>query len=150
MAGEKLEFRPGWGLLLSELTAGSTVSDALCLQVTTNMSGGSASHGFQQQQQNQQQQPGASGSTSSGYLQAALGTKWAHCVNVRLVLERAAADRRLIKIVKSPCSANMAVEFRITGKGVEEVEGGGAQFHGQDVLGQRIADEQNYLVPPTE
>ena len=131
------------------------MSDALCLQVTTNMSGGSASHGFQQQQQNQQQQqqqqqPGASGSTSSGYLQAALGTKWAHCVNVRLVLERAAADRRLIKIVKSPCSANMAVEFRITGKGVEEVEGGGAQFHGQDVLGQRIADEQNYLVPPTE
>ena len=114
--------------------------------MTTNLSGGSTSHGFQQQHN---PPPAAAAGSGGGYLQAALGTKWAHCVNVRLVLERATAERRLIKVVKSPCSANMAIEFRVTGRGVEEVEGNGPQgIQGQNVVYLSIADEQNYLMEP--
>ena len=110
-------------------------------QVTTNLSGGAASHGFQQQP-NQPPQP------SGGYLQAALGTKWAHCVNVRLVLERASADSRLLKVVKSPCCANTAIGYRITSRGVEEVAEGGSAgqqgLPGQNVVSMAIANEVDY------
>jgi hypothetical protein len=39
---------------------------------------------------------GGGGGGDDGHLAAALGTKWAHCVNVRLVLERQ-GERRFIK-----------------------------------------------------
>ena len=111
--------------------------------MTTNLSGGGTAHGFQQQQQ---QQPGSGEAVGGGQLQAALGTKWAHCVNVRLVLERAAADRRCIRVVKSPCSANIAVEFRVTGVGVEEVADSTMPevLAGQDVMSMAIANEMDY------
>ena len=40
---------------------------------------------------------GGSSSSSSGFLTAALGPKWAHCVNVRLVLERF-GPRRFVRV----------------------------------------------------
>ncbi len=65
----------------------------LPLQVTARFQDG-PTHSFQQ---------GASAAGSStglnagGQLSAALGTKWAHCVNLRLVLERM-GSRRFIKV----------------------------------------------------
>jgi hypothetical protein len=67
----------------------------LVLQVTARMTG-PAVHSFQQPQ------PlgpaagtamGASTSSTEGQVSAALGTKWAHAVNVRLVLERRGTGR---------------------------------------------------------
>lgn len=65
-------------------------------QVTARPSG-PAAHAFQQPQAQQQQQPNDGGG-DGGQLAAALGTKWAHAVNVRLVLERQ-GDRRFIKVL---------------------------------------------------
>eukprot|EP00798_Chlamydomonas_sp_ICE-L_P006745 gene6745-3418_t len=68
----------------------------------------------------QQQQQGQS--KSKGTLTAALGTMWAHNVNVRLILERS-GEHRYLRVAKSPASANIALQYEITSKGVEEVEG---------------------------
>ncbi|WIA20431.1 hypothetical protein OEZ85_004844 [Tetradesmus obliquus] len=92
-------------------------------QVTARPTG-PATHAFQQQQRGL---PGGSAATSKdGQLSAALGTKWAHAVNVRLVLERiveGGEERRFIKVAKSPMSANQAFEYRITPGGVVQVHG---------------------------
>jgi RAD51-like protein 1 len=61
-------------------------------QVTARPNAAST-HSFQQQTSGAR---GSSGS-SSGYLTAALGPKWAHCVNVRLVLERF-GSRRFVRV----------------------------------------------------
>ncbi|GAX80377.1 hypothetical protein CEUSTIGMA_g7816.t1 [Chlamydomonas eustigma] len=84
-------------------------------QVTTRFSDATTAHGFQQQQQ-------LPSTMDQGHLTAALGTKWAHCVNVRLVLDRL-AERRFMKVAKSPSSDNIACEYKITAQGVEEVFG---------------------------
>jgi len=73
------------------------------------------------------QQAGGAGarggsSSNSGFLTAALGPKWAHCVNVRLVLERF-GTRRFVRIAKSPLSANRVFEYAITSSGLQQVEG---------------------------
>ena len=39
------------------------------------------------------------------------------------MLERVAADRRRLVVAKSPCCANVSLDYRVTGLGVEEVEG---------------------------
>jgi hypothetical protein len=58
---------------------------------------------------------------------AALGTKWAHCVNTRLVLEgsapsasgagsdghRAGSHGRVVKVVKSPRCALVGFEYEV-------------------------------------
>jgi RAD51-like protein 1 len=63
----------------------------------------------------------------SGSVTAALGTKWAHCVNTRLVLEGAAgggdADAagggtRVVKVVKSPRCALAGFEYEVRAGGV--------------------------------
>lgn len=71
----------------------------LLLQVTARPSG-PTTHAFQQ---HQQQQPSRFGdhSSSSGHVTAALGTKWAHAVNVRLILERY-GNQRVIKVSADP------------------------------------------------
>lgn len=51
---------------------------------------------------------------------AALGTKWSHCVNLRLLMERQ-ADRRWIRVDKAPTAPNVMVEYQITNKGPEQV-----------------------------
>lgn len=71
------------------------------LQVTAKLTG-PAVHAFQQAQAQQQPLTAAfSGSSSSsstdGQLAAALGTKWGHAVNVRLVLERR-GDTRVVTV----------------------------------------------------
>ncbi len=76
---------------------GTMTLGASSTQVTTRLQsagggGGDALHSFQQQQGS-----GGSAAAEGGFLTAALGTKWAHCVNVRLVLERA-VERRLLKV----------------------------------------------------
>mmetsp|Transcript_36776 Transcript_36776/g.81795 ORF Transcript_36776/g.81795 Transcript_36776/m.81795 type:complete len:187 (+) Transcript_36776:1-561(+) len=89
-------------------------------------------------QQQQQQQPG-------GYLTAALGTVWAHCVNVRLVQERV-GERRFLKVAKSPSSDMVSLEYVITARGVEEVQG--AVLPGstgqRSVLNMAIANEVDF------
>ena len=106
-------------------------------QVTTNISGIMPAHCFQYNATSGGvgKSDFDGGGSGGGHLQAALGTKWAHCVNVRLVLERASADRRRLVVAKSPCCANVALDFKVTGRGVEEVEGseggpGGAEAAG--------------------
>jgi RAD51-like protein 1 len=78
-------------------------------QVTTRMTGQVTAHIFQQQNKGE-----------GGYLTAALGTKWAHCVNIRLVMERL-ADKRYIRVAKSPLSANVSLQYVVTGLGLVEV-----------------------------
>lgn len=61
---------------------------------------GPAVHSFQQPQPLNPAAPnamGASTSSKEGQVSAALGTKWAHAVNVRLVLERR-GNSRLITV----------------------------------------------------
>jgi RAD51-like protein 1 len=67
------------------------------------------------------------GSRDAGSVTAALGTKWAHCVNTRLVLEGAAgggnADAagggaRVVKVVKSPRCALAGFEYEVRAGGV--------------------------------
>ena len=65
-----------------------------------------------------------------GSTTAALGTKWAHCVNTRVVMEgaaeaagapsgsRAASRRRVIKVVKSPRCALVGFEYDVWAGGV--------------------------------
>ncbi|KAG0614936.1 hypothetical protein M758_5G002000 [Ceratodon purpureus] len=53
-------------------------------------------------------------------LTAALGTKWAHAVNIRLVLESLSGNR-YIKIAKSPMSATIAFHYEITAAGIEQI-----------------------------
>eukprot|EP01025_Chloroclados_australasicus_P009142 TRINITY_DN13519_c0_g1_i1.p1 TRINITY_DN13519_c0_g1~~TRINITY_DN13519_c0_g1_i1.p1 ORF type:complete len:381 (+),score=30.17 TRINITY_DN13519_c0_g1_i1:135-1145(+) len=48
---------------------------------------------------------------------AALGLKWAHAVNTRLVVEHCGLCR-LSKVAKSPVSPNMVIGFQIVGQGV--------------------------------
>ncbi|KAI8476143.1 MAG: hypothetical protein J3K34DRAFT_514052 [Monoraphidium minutum] len=67
----------------------------------------------------------ATDGADNGHLAAALGTKWAHSVNVRLVLERQ-GTQRFIKIAKSPLSPNVAFEYAITPAGVQQVGAGPA------------------------
>eukprot|EP00850_Spirogloea_muscicola_P015621 SM000121S26018 [mRNA] locus=s121:282961:286951:+ [translate_table: standard] len=55
-------------------------------------------------------------------LTAALGTKWAHCVNVRLVLERVGGGR-LLKVAKSPMAAVMGFPYLITSAGIQLTDG---------------------------
>lgn len=64
--------------------------DVTC-QVTARP-GGPTTHAFQQQRQTV-----PSGAAKDGQLSAALGTKWAHAVNIRMVLERW-QERRFIKV----------------------------------------------------
>ncbi len=53
---------------------------------------------------------------SSG-ITAALGTKWAHCVNTRIVLE-VFGERRRIKIVKSPLAPLTSFDYFVDGSGI--------------------------------
>ncbi|GLC45956.1 DNA repair protein RAD51 [Pleodorina starrii] len=73
------------------------------------------------------QQPpgGGGGGGGGGTLTAALGTKWAHCVNLRLVLERL-HERRFLKVAKSPSCANVVLEYVIGPTGLQQVEQRGA------------------------
>jgi hypothetical protein len=63
------------------------------LQVTARPTG-PASHAFQQ---DQQQHPSDGASGQQGRLTAALGTMWAHAVNLRLLMERQ-GQRRFLKV----------------------------------------------------
>ncbi|KAJ7285486.1 hypothetical protein O6H91_Y330500 [Diphasiastrum complanatum] len=54
-------------------------------------------------------------------LRAALGTKWAHAVNIRLIFEYS-EGRRWIRIGKSPVSAAVAIPFFLTATGLEHDE----------------------------
>jgi len=54
-------------------------------------------------------------------LVAALGTKWAHCVNTRLLLE-AAEGGRWVTVAKSAGASHRTVPYAVTPAGVIEVE----------------------------
>lgn len=49
----------------------------------------------------------------------ALGTKWAHCVNTRISLERV-RNKRAARIRKSPSCANDVIYYKITDFGIEQ------------------------------
>uniref|UniRef100_A0A7S3R2M7 RecA family profile 1 domain-containing protein n=1 Tax=Dunaliella tertiolecta TaxID=3047 RepID=A0A7S3R2M7_DUNTE len=85
----------------------------------------------------------AAGAGQQG-LGAALGILWAHCVNLRLVLERV-GDRRFIKLVKSPISANVSVEYAVMAAGLVQV-GQGCVLPPSSVLHVSIADEREHRV----
>lgn len=53
-------------------------------------------------------------------LTAALGTKWSHAVNIRLVLE-SLSGTRYMKIAKSPMSATIAFHYEVTCAGIEQI-----------------------------
>ena len=59
----------------------------------------------------------------SSWVLPALGNTWSHCVNVRVALEitDARAGLRRARSVKAPHMAEVAMHYRITGGGVEEV-----------------------------
>lgn len=57
------------------------------------------------------------GSEESSGITAALGTKWAHCVNTRIALE-VVGERRRIKIVKSPLAPLTSFDYFVDGSGI--------------------------------
>lgn len=61
---------------------------------------------------------GGGGDLESTGITAALGTKWAHCVNTRLVLDVADSGERTMKIVKSPLCALTAFRYYVDGRGL--------------------------------
>ena len=61
---------------------------------------------------------GGGGDLESTGITAALGTKWAHCVNTRLVLDVADSGERTMKIVKSPICALTAFRYYVDGRGL--------------------------------
>ncbi|KAL3683751.1 hypothetical protein R1sor_001773 [Riccia sorocarpa] len=63
------------------------------------------------------------------HLTAALGTKWAHSVNVRLVLESLVSGQYFIKIAKSPMSPAVAFPYRVTKGGLELDLDSKSSFH---------------------
>jgi len=83
-------------------------------QVTTRI-GGAITHGAHDASLREPPAPGAE-EESSG-ITAALGTKWAHCVNTRVVLE-VTPDKRLIKIVKSPLAPLTAFRYHVDSSGI--------------------------------
>ncbi|KAG2489295.1 hypothetical protein HYH03_012127 [Edaphochlamys debaryana] len=62
-----------------------------------------------------------SGGGGDGSLGAALGLKWAHCVNTRLVLQRV-GERRFLKVAKSPACAAVILEYVIGPTGLQQVD----------------------------
>ncbi|GFR51292.1 hypothetical protein Agub_g13653 [Astrephomene gubernaculifera] len=105
-------------------------------QVTTRITG-PATHPHQQQ--------AGGGGGGGGVLTAALGTKWAHCVNLRIVLERL-HERRFLKVAKSPSCANVVLEYVIGPMGLQQLDRGGelpAVLQG-NVLDMAILNEVDY------
>ncbi|GIL73967.1 hypothetical protein Vretifemale_3961 [Volvox reticuliferus] len=148
VVGSILERQQVLGRIASQLKAlaeSLRVPVLVTNQVTTRINppgeGGGQQQQQQQQQQPQQQQgPGGSG----GSLTAALGTKWAHCVNLRLVLERV-HERRFLKVAKSPSCANVVLEYVIGPMGLQQVEAGEppAALRG-NVMDLAILNEMDY------
>ena len=124
-------------------------------QVTTRWGGARAGHEGIKEDGDGAGGGGGGGDADAGSVTAALGTKWAHCVNTRLVLEGAAgaegADgkandgedagyhqrRRVIKVVKSPRCPLVGFEcdvyaggIRVDGDKVVKVDPSGADAQG--------------------
>mmetsp|Transcript_13067 Transcript_13067/g.15767 ORF Transcript_13067/g.15767 Transcript_13067/m.15767 type:complete len:505 (+) Transcript_13067:671-2185(+) len=96
-------------------------------QVTTSFNRGPANSGFGFEQQGRSgarqgtggdEEAGNIAAESESHLTAALGTKWAHCVNTRLVLE-ATHSYRSIKVAKSPEAPMISLPYMVTSKGIE-------------------------------
>lgn len=83
-------------------------------QVTTRI-GSAAKHASDEAKAEE----GAIGEESSG-ITAALGTKWAHCVNTRIALE-VVDDRRTMKIIKSPMAPLTAFEYIVDASGIKVI-----------------------------
>ncbi|KAH9325977.1 hypothetical protein KI387_006155, partial [Taxus chinensis] len=66
------------------------------------------------------------------HLTAALGTSWAHAVNIRLIFE-SYAGQRFMKIAKSPVSPTLAFPFVITSSGIELVGTEAFETGGEDI-----------------
>ncbi|KAG1657551.1 hypothetical protein FOA52_005437 [Chlamydomonas sp. UWO 241] len=115
---ERQEMLGSIAVRLKHLAEAFRIPVVVTNQVTTRLAGPATVHAFQHSEQGVLD----TAATTGGYVMAALGTKWAHCVNVRVVLERL-ADRRFMKIAKSPSCANVALEYRVGPCGIEEVEG---------------------------
>eukprot|EP00850_Spirogloea_muscicola_P003652 SM000015S01152 [mRNA] locus=s15:84674:87702:- [translate_table: standard] len=88
-------------------------------QVVAQMRNSSRDPNFSFEKESIQEQPAPGGEE---LLTAALGTKWAHCVNVRLVLERVGGGR-LLKVAKSPMTAVMGFPYVITSAGIQLTDG---------------------------
>ncbi|KAI5075109.1 hypothetical protein GOP47_0009185 [Adiantum capillus-veneris] len=71
-------------------------------------------------------------------LTAALGTSWAHSVNIRLILE-SLSGQRFIKVAKSPMSAITLHPYKVTSMGLELI-GGEDYGQGGDVMRIRFDD----------
>lgn len=121
-------------------------------QVTTRWGGARAGHEGIKEDGDGAGGGGGGGDADAGSVTAALGTKWAHCVNTRLVLEGAeGADgkandgedagyhqrRRVIKVVKSPRCPLVGFEcdvyaggIRVDGDKVVKVDPSGADAQG--------------------
>ncbi|MCO5570995.1 hypothetical protein L7F22_024726 [Adiantum nelumboides] len=73
-------------------------------------------------------------------LTAALGTSWAHSVNIRLILE-SLSGQRFIKVAKSPMSAITLHPYKVTSRGLELI---GMEDYGQGADVMRIhADDHD-------
>ena len=60
--------------------------------------------------------------SDSSHLTAALGTKWAHCVNTRVMLHQPREDGpKLMEVVKSPCIPCSRVPFVVDASGPRSV-----------------------------
>ena len=111
--------------------------------VSNQVQGGASAQPGQQQLLQQH------GETS---IAAALGTKWAHDVNLRLMLEMGDAARRCLTIAKSAAAPALSFPYRVTSAGLQldgtpfeaafvSVDAGGGAFGGLEGPGMAAGED---------
>ena len=84
----------------------------VCVNQVTTRIGREATHGWEDSGK-----ASASAEDDASGITAALGTKWAHCVNTRVSME-VEGDARVIKIVKSPLAPLIGFKYHVDESGI--------------------------------
>ena len=88
------------------------------------------------------------GDGEGSHLTAALGTKWSHCVNTRIMLHQPREDgHKFLEVVKSPCIPCVKVPFLIDISGPRSVSVPHGAASGPEA--SRNAAQQTSLVIPS-
>ncbi|XP_078452191.1 DNA repair protein RAD51 homolog 2 isoform X1 [Lampetra planeri] len=107
---ERSELLSHQAALLKYLAQEFSLPVVLTNQITTRFKGRSGSHAVNE--------AGEKEMSGDGYVTAALGNTWSHCVNTRLILQYLDARRRQILIAKSPLASFSGFVYSIQGSGL--------------------------------
>ncbi|XP_061415015.1 DNA repair protein RAD51 homolog 2 isoform X1 [Lethenteron reissneri] len=107
---ERSELLSHQAALLKYLAEEFSLPVVLTNQITTRFKGRSGSHAVNE--------AGEKEMSGDGYVTAALGNTWSHCVNTRLILQYLDTRRRQILIAKSPLASFSGFVYSIQGSGL--------------------------------